>query len=66
MQCVYVCVCVCLYIHTPTHNGILFSYEKWKVAIWDKIDGPRLYHPKWNKSEEKANSYKFHVYGESD
>ena len=36
------------------YNGILLSHkEEWNNAICSKMDGPRDYHTKWNKSERE-------------
>ena len=29
--------------HAHTHNGLLLSYKKWNLAIYNNIDGPRIY-----------------------
>ena len=42
-----------IYLYTHTYNGILLSHRKeWNNPFCSKIDGPRDYHIKWNKSEK--------------
>ena len=53
-KCVYIC----------THNGILFSHKKMKLAICNSMDGSRGYYVKWNKSDRewnKSEKDKYHV-----
>ena len=43
----------------PIHNGILLSHIKqWNQVICRDVDGPRVCHTEWSKSErEKQMSY---------
>ena len=47
-------------IYIP-YNEILSSHKKeWNIAICNKMDGPRGYHAKWNKSDrERQIPYDF-------
>ena len=41
---------VCVY----TYDGILLSHKnKWNFATCSNMDGPRVYHTKWSKSEKE-------------
>ena len=35
------------------YDGILLSHKKWNNAIYSKMNGPRDYHSKWNKSDRE-------------
>ena len=56
----YTCKC----IHTYIYKGILLSKKKkeWNFAIFNNMDGHKVYHAKWNKSE-KTNTYDFTLCG---
>ena len=35
------------------YNGILLANQKeWNLAVWDNVDGTRVYYAKQNKSEK--------------
>ena len=38
------------------YNWILLSHEEeWNMAICCNIDGPRIYHTRWSKSDRERN-----------
>ena len=45
------------------YTGILLSHKKWNNAICSNMDGPRVYHTKWNQ-KEKDNIICYHLHVE--
>ena len=45
---------MCVYIYTQRMEYHSAIQNNWNIAIWGKMDGPKVYHTEWGKPDKEV------------